>query len=101
MKIYLFLILIASTTAQATPFTQGNVESGKKLFAQYDCNSCHRGKVGGDGNAIFTRPNRHVTGASNLIEQMEMCSGAIGKNLPAQEKQDLAAYLNQSYYHFK
>jgi len=32
---------------------------------------------------------------------MERCSGAIGKQLTAQEKLDLAAHLNQTYYHFK
>jgi|OpeIllAssembly_1097287.scaffolds.fasta_scaffold1302029_2 hypothetical protein len=37
----------------------------------------------------------------NLIEQMVRCSGAIGATLTEQEKQDLAAHLNQTCYHFK
>jgi hypothetical protein len=36
-----------------------------------------------------------------LIDRMEQCSGAIGKNLKTQEKLDLAAHLNQTFYHFK
>ena len=101
MKKYLLLLVFAASTAHADPFDKGNAANGQKLFAQYDCNSCHKGKVGGDGNAIFTRPNRIVTSAVLLIDRMEQCSGAIGKNLKTQEKLDLAAYLNQSYYHFK
>ena len=61
MKKYLFLLMLAASTAQADPFANGNAENGKKLFAKYDCNSCHKGKVGGDGSAIFTRPDRIVT----------------------------------------
>ena len=101
MKKYLFLLFLAASAAHADPFAGGNAENGKKLFAKYDCNSCHKGKVGGDGSAIYTRPNRRVTSADNLIEQMEQCSGAIGKQLSTQEKLDLAALLNQRYYHFK
>jgi cytochrome c553 len=101
MKKYIFLLFLASSTAHADPFAKGNAANGQKLFAKYDCNSCHKGKVGGDGNAIYTRPDRTVSSPDNLIAQMERCSGAIGKNLTTQEKLDLAAHLNQTYYHFK
>lgn len=101
MKKYFFLLLLAASAAQAAPFGKGNAENGKKLFARYECDSCHKGKVGGDGSAIFTRPDRRVTGSGNLIAQMERCSGAIGSTLSEQEKLDLAAHLNHTYYHFK
>ena len=101
MKKYLFLILIAAGTAQATPFAGGNADNGKKLFAKYECDSCHKGKVGGDGSAIFTRADRIVHTAAELIPRIKFCSGVVGANLSAQEEQDLAAYLNQGYYHFK
>lgn len=101
MRIHTFLLLLACSTAQASPFANGNAENGKKLFAKYECSSCHEGKVGGDGSAIFTRQNRTVNSATRLITQMERCSGALGKNLTEQEKLDLAAHLNQTYYHFK
>jgi hypothetical protein len=101
MKKYLFLFLLAASTAHADPFAKGNAENGKKLMVKYDCNSCHKGKMGGDGTAIYTRTNRIVTNADLLIDRMEQCSGAIGKQLSTQEKLDLAAHLNQTYYHFK
>jgi cytochrome c553 len=101
MKKYLFLLLLAASAAHADPFAKGNAETGKQLVVKYDCNSCHKGKMGGDGSAIYTRINRMVTSADILIDRMEQCSGAIGKQLSTQEKLDLAAYLNQTYYHFK
>jgi len=101
MKKYFFLLLIAASTAQAAPFDKGNAENGKKLFAKYDCNSCHKGKVGGDGSAIFTRPDRIVRNADDLIPRIKICSGAVGANLKPQEEQDLAAHLNRTYYQFK
>lgn len=101
MKKYLCLALLAATAAHAEPFAKGNAANGQKLIAKYECNDCHQGKMGGDGTSIYTRANRRVNSAADMIQQMEMCSGAIGKQLSEQEKQDLAAYLNQTYYHFK
>lgn len=101
MKIALFALMFLASTVQAAPFAKGHADNGKKLFAQYECSTCHEGKVGGDGSAIFTRKDRRVTSASNLVAQIERCSGAIGTQLSEQEKQDLAAHLNQTYYKFK
>jgi len=101
MKKTLFLLMFLSLNAQATPFADGDAKRGENLFKKYECSSCHEARVGGDGSAIFTRADRTVHSADNLIVQMERCSGAIGKQLTAQEKQDLAAWLNQRYYHFK
>ncbi|MBI4809313.1 MAG: cytochrome c [Nitrosomonadales bacterium] len=101
MKKYLFLLFLIAGTAQAEPFAKGNAETGKQLIVKYDCESCHKGKMGGNGSAIYTRANRVVTSAAILIDRMEQCSGAIGKQLSEQEKLDLAAHLNQTYYHFE
>lgn len=95
------LLLCCAVSAQAAPFAEGDPQAGKKLFDQYDCNSCHREKVGGDGNAIFTRPDRKVNSPQKMLERMTMCSGALGKKLTQQEQQHLGAYLNQNYYKFK
>ena len=94
-------LLSLSALALADPFPKGNAQSGQKLFSKYDCSSCHRARMGGDGSAIFTRTERTVQSPDELLVQMERCSGAIGKSLSGQEKQDLAAYLNKTYYRFK
>ena len=101
MKLITALILLcAATAASANPFPNGNAQTGQKLFEQYKCNSCHADMLGGDGSAIFTRTERKVHNAAELIKQMEACSGSIGTKLTPQEKQHLGAYLNR-YYNLK
>ncbi len=101
MKRLAFITFVIASAAHATPFTGGSAENGEKLFASYDCSGCHRAKMGGDGSAIFSRPNHHVRSAADLIPQIKFCSGNIGAQLTAQEELDLAAYLNQRYYQLK
>lgn len=102
MKLLAALILtLAAANTMAAPFADGDAKRGKKFFDDNQCNECHIGKVGGDGNDIFTRPNRIIHNSKELIERMRMCSGAIGKTLTPQNELDLAAYLNQTYYKFK
>jgi mono/diheme cytochrome c family protein len=96
-----FALLFASFGALANPFPNGDAAAGKRLFEQNDCNSCHIGKVGGDGNAIFTRPNHIVHSPEQLVARMHVCSGATGMTLTPRMEQDLGAYLNQAYYRFK
>jgi len=90
----------SSSAAQAAVFSNGDAKTGEALFEQYRCNSCHIDKVGGDGSAIFTHPDRMVDGPDGLVRQMVLCSGAIGKTLTVQEQQHLGAYLDQRYYKF-
>ena len=102
MKKFLAIMLSAlACSASAAPFADGNAENGKKLFEENNCSSCHIGKVGGDGSAIFTRPNRIVQNPEQMVERMHVCSGAVGMTLTPQKEQDLGAYLNQTYYKFK
>ena len=100
-RIVTLTLFLATGSALATPFPDGNAQAGKKLFGQYKCNSCHKDKMGGDGSAIFTRPDHKVTSPQGIIERMTMCSGSLGKTLTPQEQQNLGAYLNQRYYKFK
>ena len=95
------ILFLAAGSALANPFPSGNAMTGKKLFDENKCDSCHIGKVGGDGSAIFTRPNRIVNSPDEMIARFHVCSGAIGLTLTPQMEQDLGAYLNETYYHFK
>lgn len=94
------LLLGAATAASANPFPDGNAQTGEKLFAQYNCNQCHNKIMGGDGNKIFTRPNRIRNTPAGLIQQIGICSGNVNAHFTKQETQDLAAYLN-TFYKFK
>ncbi|MBI3222545.1 MAG: cytochrome c [Nitrosomonadales bacterium] len=98
MKLLITLMLLcAASGAAADPFPKGNAQNGKKLFDQYRCNQCHDTIMGGDGNKIFTRIKSKVRSASDLIDQIGVCSGNVGANFSAQDKQDLGAYLNRYY----
>lgn len=97
----LLFFLTFSTSGAAAPFEQGSAQAGKLLFEQKDCNSCHIAKMGGNGSAIFTRPNRIVNNPDELLARMKVCSGAVGATLSKQDEQDLGAWLNQTYYQFK
>jgi cytochrome c551/c552 len=98
MKLITALLLLLGTTGlQAAPFPDGQASAGKALFDKYQCNSCHKDMLGGDGNAMFTRANRKVHTPAQLIAQIKQCSGNVGANLSAQEEQHLGAYLNRYY----
>lgn len=98
--LFIFILLFSSFSAQANPFPNGSAPAGQKIFNQYKCNSCHAQMLGGDGSAIFTRANRKVHNADELIEQIKVCSGNVGAKLTAQDEQHLGAYLNR-YYNLK
>lgn len=95
------LLLCATVCAQAVPFPKGDEQAGKKLFDQNKCNRCHIQLMGGDGSAIFTRPNHKVTNPQQLVAQMHVCSGNVGITLSEQDEQNLGAYLNNNFYKFK
>lgn len=101
MKLISALILSAlSASAMANPFPDGNADTGKKLFAKHDCANCHIQMLGGDGSAVFTRPNRKVKTPQHMLSQMDACSAAAGIQLSPADKQHLGAYLNR-YYNLK
>ncbi|MGZ8256682.1 MAG: c-type cytochrome [Gallionella sp.] len=101
MKILAILLLSSlSFSVAANPFAQGNAQAGEQLFKQLNCNSCHKNMMGGDGNAIFTRPNSKVHNAAQLREQITRCGGNVEREFSAQETQNIAAYLNR-YYQIK
>lgn len=97
MKLLTALLLLCSAAVQAAPFAEGNAQTGKAIFDKYKCNSCHIDMLGGDGSAIFTRPNRKVHNADELVGRIKQCSGTVGANLTPQEEQHLGAYLNRYY----
>lgn len=94
------IVLCAATSASANPFPNGDAVNGQELFEQHQCNRCHNSMMGGDGNKIFTRFNRKVSNPSEMLGQINICSGNVNAHLSSQEQQDIGAYLNR-YYNFK
>ncbi len=84
MKLITALIMIcAATTAYANPFPEGDAQAGQQLFEKHKCNRCHVEMLGGDGSAIFTRPNRKVHTAAELLEQIRHLQRQRRRNLHA------------------
>lgn len=94
-------LLTLVATAQASPFAKGDAATGKKLFDQHKCNSCHASKLGGDGNAMFTRADRKIQSAGSLATQITRCSINLGLDLFPEDEENIGAYLNNNFYKFK
>ena len=101
MKLAALLITsLICIPAYAAPFPRGDAQAGQNMFAQLHCNRCHSEMVGGDGSGIFTRSDSKIHNPAQLVAQIGVCGGNVNKEFTAQEKQDIAAYLNR-YYNFK
>jgi len=99
-------LLLAATLwmaapALANPFPKADSAKGEKLVAQSNCNACHISLVGGDGTGIYTRADRKVKTASGLSSQVRTCNTMLGTNWFPEDEENVAAYLNQTYYKFK
>ena len=93
--------LLAALPAAADPFAKADAAKGQQLVAQGKCNACHVSLVGGDGTGIYTRADRKVKTASGLLSQVRTCNTMLGTNWYPEEEENVAAYLNQTYYKFK
>jgi cytochrome c2 len=101
MKLLLAIMLWAAGAAIAEPFPKADAGKGQKLVTQSKCNACHVSIVGGDGTAIYTRADRKVKSASGLLSQVRTCNAMLGTNWYPEDEENVAAYLNQTYYKFK
>ena len=99
-----FLLALIATPALADQYTAiypgGDPVLGKALV-QKNCISCHASSFGSDGSGIYTRENRIVKTSRGLKAQIRNCNTMIGLKWFEDEEQNVASYLNQSYYHFE
>ena len=94
-RIVPLLLFSLAATANAAPFEQGNVQTGKKVFDEKDCYGCHLK----DGKAFFERPKRIVHNPQQLMDRLEGYRWI--HLLTEQDMIDIAAWLNQNYYKFQ
>lgn len=95
------ILLSVVSAASASPFPDGDEQTGKKLFDKHNCNRCHANMLGGDGNTMFTRANRKIHSAPDLSAQVKRCNSATRARLTEQDEQHIATYLNNRFYQFK
>ncbi len=100
MKYLVLILTLAATPVLANPFAKGDVKAGKAIV-DAQCTSCHVSRFGGDGSAIYTRPDHRIKSASALAQQITGCNANLGNNLFPEDELNIGAYLNQTYYKFK
>lgn len=99
--IHVIFFLALTGAAQASPFPNGNAETGKRLVVETKCEACHARKAGGDGTSLYTRPERKVTSASKLAAQVAFCNNALNAGLFPDDEEHISAFLNKAYYKFR
>jgi mono/diheme cytochrome c family protein len=99
------IIVAAALTAQnalaADPAAKADPAAGRRAFDEAKCNGCHDKIMGGDGNRIFTRPDRKITSTPALQKMVRFCIDRTGASLFPEDAEHIAAYLNQQFYKFK
>lgn len=95
------VLVAAEVWASASAASAAVVESGKKLVAESKCEACHAARLGGDGSAMYTRKDRHVTSKSKLLTQVGRCNNTLNLGLFPDDEAAIAAYLDATHYKFK
>lgn len=86
-------LLLALALAASLPAQAADPANGAKLVQASQCGKCH-------GTEIYTRPDRKVKSLAGLEKQVRMCDQNLGLTWFDEDILDVAAYLNQAYYHF-
>lgn len=95
-----FITLAVSAIAfAAAPTFAADLERGKELH-QENCMSCHDSIMGGNGNQIYTRPNRQIQSLSELRHQVKRCKTSLEEPWPDDQIEDVVVYLNKNFYKF-
>jgi mono/diheme cytochrome c family protein len=85
----LFLAVPASAALDGDP------AHGEKLYADYCAGACH-------GDEVHQRENVRATNQAEIVSWIQrQCTQAMSQDLSVQDIEDLATYLNETYYHYE
>jgi mono/diheme cytochrome c family protein len=93
MKSILSMCITVCLLTAASSLSAANLDNGKALVAG-NCTKCH-------DDGVYKRPDHRVTTLDGLNQQVGRCEQALGLKWFDDDIADVAAYLNQTYYHFK
>ncbi|MGB5306434.1 MAG: cytochrome c [Gammaproteobacteria bacterium] len=93
MKQTLLSLFATSLLLAMPPATAADIDNGASLHQKF-CTSCH-------DSGVYTRADRKVTTLEGLQTQVGRCDQSLGLKWFDDDIADVAAYLNQSHYHFK
>ncbi|MEO8753694.1 MAG: cytochrome c [Casimicrobiaceae bacterium] len=88
-----------SLAQQPPPPAHGDALAGKQLVEK-DCVACHTRRFG-DAATIYTRADRKVRTAAQLLAQVQFCNVELKAGYFPEEEEHVAAYLDMQYYKFK
>ncbi|HSG22503.1 MAG TPA: cytochrome c [Azonexus sp.] len=103
MKIVTLLLanlLIAPPVLAADPWGNADPKLGKEHHDKA-CVACHVRLQGGDGSKMYTRDNRLLSTKLGIMKRVTTCNAQTKAGLLPEEEAQVAAYLNQQFYHFK
>lgn len=90
------LLVMGALPAQGA----GNAASGKKLHEAH-CISCHAARFEGKWETMYTRPERKKKSLEELRGMVLFCDNQVGTGWFDNEIDDVTAYLNETFYHYK
>ena len=93
------LVAPPALAQQPKALAHGDAVAGKAL-ADKDCVACHVQRFG-DATTIYTRADRKVRTAEQLLAQVQFCNVDLKTGYFPEEEEHVAAYLNLTYYKFK
>jgi hypothetical protein len=87
------ILTTACLLVTSNPLLAVDINNGKQL-QQKHCMSCH-------DDSMYSREERRVNSLPALRTQVQRCESALGLKWFDEETDDVTAYLNQTFYHFK
>lgn len=96
-----WFILLLPLALHAEPFPKADPRAGKQAYEEAKCSACHNARMGGDGDRVYTRPERRVQDAQSLLKMVRFCVDRTGASVFPEDVEHIAAYLNQQFYKFK
>ena len=77
-----------------------DIQAGRHLHEK-NCTACHASLMKGKPTLVYTRPNRRVKSYDGLLAQVRRCVATLGSEWPQRDIENLAAFLNTTYYKFR
>ena len=96
----LCLGLTGQALAEAPWGTAVDLKQAPELHRE-KCVACHVRLYGGDGSKMYTRDGRLLMTKLDVLQRTATCNSQIQAGWFPDEEAEVAAYLNQQYYHFK
>lgn len=84
----------------AEPWGNADPKAGKALHDK-QCITCHARLYGGDGSKMYTREGRLLSTKLDILQRVATCNAMTKTGWFPEEEAEVAAYLNQQFYHFK